>query len=395
MDKEAFWLLLDIVIPHLPSTGESNTSGGVPNGFITHAARLSMALRYFAGGDPLDISEVHGVSDDEPLTSVWYIVDAIHASSQLDINFPESYTAQAECVHGFKTKSSINIDCCLGAIDGMLVWMNKPNIADQANIGFGPSKFFCGRKMKYGLNMMGVCDSRRRFIWVEINMPGSASDFYAFDHSSLKKKLEREGFLRPGYCLFGDNAYVNAPYMCTPWRNVSSGPKDGMNFFHSSLRICIECSFGILVHRWGIMRKPMPVNLSVKKISSLVLAVCKLHNFCIDNASIGVPHPDDEDILNIAVDGGIFLPRMDNNREFVWECDSNVYSHNDRLNDLLDGGAHMDDHTRGQRRQYKADRDLPCFHILSYFEEHALEHPAYSAQRLVEDRMDLEDRGVM
>lgn len=73
--------------------------------------------------------------------------------------------------------------------------------------------------MKYGLNMMGVCDSRRRFIWVEINMPGSASDFYAFDQSSLKKKLERQGFLCPGYCLFGDNAYINAPYMCTPWRN--------------------------------------------------------------------------------------------------------------------------------------------------------------------------------
>jgi hypothetical protein len=161
-------------------------SGGVPNGFITHAARLKMSLRYFAGGDPLDIAEVHVVSEDQPLTSGWYIVDAIHASSQLDIKFPESYTAQAECVQGFKSKYSIIIDCCLGAIDGMFVWMNKPTIADQANIGFGPSKFFCGKKMKYGLNIMGVCDSRRRFIWIKLNMPGSASDFYAFDQSSLK-----------------------------------------------------------------------------------------------------------------------------------------------------------------------------------------------------------------
>ena len=50
MNKEAFWLLLDIVRPHLPGTGEDKKSGGVPNGPITHAARLSMALRYFAGG---------------------------------------------------------------------------------------------------------------------------------------------------------------------------------------------------------------------------------------------------------------------------------------------------------------------------------------------------------
>jgi hypothetical protein len=65
--------------------------------------------------------------------------------------------------------------------------------------------------MKYGLNMMDVCDSRRRFIWVEVNMPGAASDFYAFDESALKAKLESDGFLRPGLCLFGDNAYVNTP----------------------------------------------------------------------------------------------------------------------------------------------------------------------------------------
>ena len=135
----------------------------------------------------------------------------------------------------------------------MLVWTNKPTVRDQKVIGFGPTKFFCGRKMKYEVNMMGVCDSKRRFIWVEVNMPGAVSDFYAFDESALKQKLEAEGFLRPGLCLFGDNAYINSWYMCTPWRNVSSGPKDAMNFFHSQVRINIECAFGILVHRWGIL----------------------------------------------------------------------------------------------------------------------------------------------
>ena len=109
--------------------------------------------------------------------------------------------------------------------------------------------------------------------------------------------------------------------MCTPWRNVSGGPKDAMNFFHSSLRIYIECAFGILVHRWGILRKPMPPNILVQKISSLVLALCKLHNFCIDNATLGIECPEDSDILNIAMEGGLFLPRMDNSRQYVWECD--------------------------------------------------------------------------
>ncbi len=55
------------------------------------------------------------------------------------------------------------------------------------------------------------------FLDVEIKFPGAVSDFYAFDESTLKKKVETEGFLRPGLCLFGDNAYMNTPYMCIPW----------------------------------------------------------------------------------------------------------------------------------------------------------------------------------
>ena len=320
MDKNTVWTLLEIVSPNLPSTGEGRKLGGVPNGPITHASPLSMALRYFAGGDPLEISDFHGVNDNKPLRSVWLIVDAIHQCRELNIVFPETHAEQPECAmrFKFKQKSSINIDCCIGAIDGMLVWMNKPTTTDQENIEFGPTKFFCGRNMKYGLNMMGVCDSRRRFTWVEVNMPGAASDFYAFDQSSLKKKLQTEGFLRPGYCLFGDNAYVNTPYMCVPWRNVSSGPKNGMNFFHLSLRINIECAFGMLVHRWGILRKPMPVNLTVHKISSLVLALCKLHNFCIDNGSDAVEGPSEMDLVNITMEGGLFMPRLDSSGAIMY-----------------------------------------------------------------------------
>ena len=280
-----------------------------------------------------------------------------------------------ECALGFKAKSRIDIDCCVGCIDGMLVWTNKPNVSDQKVIGFGPTKFFCGRKMKYGLNMMGVCDSRRRFIWVEVNMPGAASDYYAFDESLLKQKLEKEGFLRPGLCLFGDNAYINSWYMCTPWRNVSRGAKDAMNFFHSQVRINIECAFGILVHRWGIMRKPMPVNLTVGKISSLVLALCKLHNYCIDK-SVDVYCPIPGDIANIAMEGGLFLPRMDNNTDTSWDPSS------DRLNELLDGGQHMDDHTESQRRQYRHDLDKPCHKILAELVRMGYERPDYSRDRL-------------
>ena len=244
MTKDSFFRLLDIVKDHLPSTGEKRPSGATQNGHITKMARLSMALRYCAGGDPLDISDIHGVSSDEVPNSLWDVVDAVHASPELDISFPETHTAQLEVMEGFKVKSTIGINCCAGAIDGILIWTHQPSSKDVKVIKFGSTKFFCGRKMKYGLNMMAVCDSRGRFLWVEARFPGAASDYYAFDESHLKKKLEKEGFLRPGLCLFGDNAYVNTPFMCTPWQNGSGGAKDAFNFFHSQLRINVECSFG-------------------------------------------------------------------------------------------------------------------------------------------------------
>ena len=320
--------------------------GATTNGPITHASRLSMSLRYFAGGDPLDISCIHGVKDSEVLDSVWDIVDAIHKLSQLDIVFPESHLQQLEISRGFKAKSSIRINNCVGAIDGILIWINKPSIVDEQAIRFGPAKFFCGRKKKFGLNMQATCDVNRMFLDVEIKFPGTACDYYAFNESALKQKLERKGFLHPGLCLFGDNAYVQTPYMCTPFRNVTSGDKDAYNFFQSQVRINVECAFGMLVHRWGILRKPIAVNITVQKTTSLVLALCKLHNFSIAQRDTDIEQTHSSDIGSIVVEnGGLYLPRVDAGGDVSWEYDVQINSL-DRLTALMDGGDHRDDHTK-------------------------------------------------
>ena len=45
-----------------------------------------------------------------------------------------------------------------------------------------------------------------------------------------------------GYCLYGDNAYVNETYMSVPFPNTSSSPRDPYNYYQSQLRINIECA---------------------------------------------------------------------------------------------------------------------------------------------------------
>ena len=378
MDKESFWNLLDIISRHLPSTGEERSKpGSVPNGPITHTARLSMALRIAAGGDPLDIATNHGVNPNEPMSSFWCVVDAIHQSEQLDIKFPTSHDEQKMLAKEFEAKSSINICNCVGAIDGILIWVHQPTEADCKDLGFGPIKFLCGRKKKFGLNMQACCDARRRFLYVDIRFPGSTSDFFAFEQSSLKKDLEKEGYLHPGLCLFGDAAYVNAPYMCVPYRNVSeeTNPlKDGFNFFQSQLRINIECAFGMLVHRFGMLRKPFPVNVSIPKTNSAVLALCKLHNYCIDR------NVDDQQIFSahqrdtshIMLEGGMVLPRIDTEGDYFWQYNEE----DDRLNGLLDGGEHTQDHNESARRRYyRHGVDLPHQQIFAYVRENNLCRP--------------------
>ena len=111
--------------------------------------------------------------------------------------------------------------------------------------------------------------------------------------------------LAPGLCFFGDNAYLNTQYMATPYSAVSAGTKAAYNFYHSQLRIRIECTFGMLTHRWGILRSAIPMNVTLRKTIALVLALAKLHNFYIDFDNIQalsqMPTDEWQNEMNVAV----------------------------------------------------------------------------------------------
>ena len=85
---------------------------------------------------------------------------------------------------------------------------------------------------------------------------GSTADCVAFAESELYVRLHQEGVAAPGLCLFGDNAYINQSYMATPFPNVAtsaevdevSRERDAYNFYHSQVRIKIECAFGMLIN---------------------------------------------------------------------------------------------------------------------------------------------------
>lgn len=86
-----------------------------------------------------------------------------------------------------------------------------------------------------------------------------------------------------------------------------------------------------------------------------MLALCKLHNYCIDSNCEEIFPADICDVSNIVLDGGMTLPRIDNDQtaNYNWQYDEE----DDRLHQLLDGGNHFEDINRNVRRRYRRRSD--------------------------------------
>ena len=81
--------------------------------------------------------------------------------------------------------------------------------------------------------MQAICDAKRRFIDIDISHPASTLDYLAFATSPICQALETNSALVEGLNIYDDIAYGNAPYMVTPFKAVSSGPKDTFSFYQS------------------------------------------------------------------------------------------------------------------------------------------------------------------
>lgn len=61
---------------------------------------------------------------------------------------------------------------------------------------------------------------------------------------------------------------------------IFPGDDDAFNFEQSSLRINIECVFGELIRRWGILWRPLEMSFGHR---SAVIGCCiRLHNYCLN-----------------------------------------------------------------------------------------------------------------
>jgi DDE superfamily endonuclease len=268
-----------------------------PNSMISPAQRLGVYLQIAAGTSVSDVMLVFGISQADVSKSIWVVTKAINQCRAFYMAYLTCHNEQKRIAQGFYDKSAAGFCCCAGALDGILIWTHRPSEANVAAASRDIGKFFCGQKHKYGLNMQAICDAQGRFLDVLLMFPASTSDIPLFESASIYQKLQ-DGLLAPGLynplsshcfltdsrflcltglCLFGDNAYINSPFMATPYSGTKGGIKDAYNFCHLQLQINIECAFGHLVHWWGILWSLFPQHITLKKTIALVMVTQLLH----------------------------------------------------------------------------------------------------------------------
>lgn len=164
----------------------------------------------------------------------------------------------------------------VGAIDGCLIPISTPSVHQKS--------YVC-RKKFHAIALQGVCDTKKKFIDVDIGTVGSVHDARVFTNSDLKAMIDEEKnamFPDDGHML-GDSAYPCLSYLLVPFKDYGhlSTAQKKFNKKLSQSRVLIEQTFGLLVTRFRRLKFIYMKRTDL--IPIIILAACILHNICIDN----------------------------------------------------------------------------------------------------------------
>mmetsp|Transcript_9184 Transcript_9184/g.11788 ORF Transcript_9184/g.11788 Transcript_9184/m.11788 type:complete len:412 (+) Transcript_9184:50-1285(+) len=238
---------------------------------IDSRVRLASALRFLCGGQTIDLCMLYKISRTECYHSVWMAVDAIN--SHFSIVFPIKDRAKLEKLESeFAAHSRSHVwRGQVAPVDGIDFKTISPGVAVP-----NPGEYYVERKSAFSILCIATCDYHRRFLSYDMTMGPRSHDSLAWRKSDLGHAV-MNGALGPDLFISGDAAFPQVPGMVVPSTEPGS---DDFNFEQSSMRMPIECAFGILVRRFGIFWRPLAVRADRR--TKVIECCMKLHNYCID-----------------------------------------------------------------------------------------------------------------
>ena len=215
---DSFNTLLRILEPGLRVANEAQAIKSRSGKPIELSTRLAVALRYFAGGCPLDLICIYKMGKTQVFRCIWLVVDAVNTHLK-NIHFPiDDADALAELELGFRAATRGDFwRGQVGAIDGVHFKMRAPTNEDVDN----PMRYYVSRKETYALLAMAICDVNRRFLWADISHTSTTHDSTAWTATELGQAIA-QGELPEPYFLNGDAAFTLGPSMITPSNKTRS-----------------------------------------------------------------------------------------------------------------------------------------------------------------------------
>lgn len=135
----------------------------------------------------------------------------------------------------------------------------------------------------YGVNLLAIVDSKKRFLWTCGGLRGSMSESRAFRESAwYEAQKGSHPKLRPGFCLLADGGLALETWLLKPYpeEQVTTVAKRLYNYLECSPRVVVEHAFGQLKERWRVLHHG--VSVETEFVPYVVEACVRLHNFLID-----------------------------------------------------------------------------------------------------------------
>ena len=176
-----------------------------------------------------------------------------------------------------------NFPNCIGAIDGKHIVMQAPPSSGSLYYNY---------KGTHSIVLMAVVDALYNFILIDVGYYGRNSDGGVLANSQFGKAISEGRLKIPAgkslpfsQCgtsipcvIIGDEGFPLKNYLMRPYSGRGLPEKKRIfNYRLSRARRCVENAFGILAHRWRLLRRP--IQALPKNAEIYVKACCVLHNF--------------------------------------------------------------------------------------------------------------------
>ena len=160
---------------------------------------------------------------------------------------------------------------CCGAIDGKHVAIRCPSRSGST---------FFNYKKTFSTILFAVADAHSNFIYIDVGTNGRVNDAAVFRKSAFNAALGKNLLQVPDHGVFvADDAFPLRKDLLKPYSRCGSlsQRQEVFNCRLSRARRVVENAFGLLVSRFRVYEKPLPLSLATTE--KVVKTTCALHNW--------------------------------------------------------------------------------------------------------------------